>query len=244
MPRFYFHLFDGSPCIDDEGLELADAAAARSAALQSARSIMGHDIFKGTLSLRGSVNIADESGEVFDWITFSEAVELETSNRMAGGPDPIAALDRTAEASPTADGTRAVRANWSLQALLLRPQLVGLAAIAVAILAVVLPTLIRLAVDGAVSGTAFSPYLPFVLVSALLLRPAAAFATVLCSAIVADYFFMEPYFRLAVGADDLFGMAVFFMTSGMAILAVTSVRRLFAIRNTSAALMTPERKPG
>jgi hypothetical protein len=226
VPRFYFHLFDGQPCIDEEGLELANVPAARLAAVDAARSIMGHDIRKGRLPLGASISIADSSGEIIDWITFAEALADGAVQRMAAATGPTSAATGTVETSATAGGSRGIGDERSLPNLLLRPPLGGGVAFAVALLAVVLPTLVRLAVDGAVSGTAFSPYLPFVLLSALLLPSTATIAVVLSSAVVADFLFMEPYFRLAAAADDLFGIAVFLVTSGIAILAVRSVRLL------------------
>jgi hypothetical protein len=226
VPRFYFHVFDGAPCIDEEGVELADLAAARQAAVAGARSIMGHDLFDGKLPLQGSISVADASGEIVDWITFRDALGDEALQRISPAPDPTSAALRKVETSVRAVCSRGLVEKWSLQGLLQRPPLSGAGAGAIGLLAVALPTLIRLAVDGAVSRTIFSAYLPFVLLSAVLLPARAVIAVVLCSAIVADFLFMNPYFSLAVGAEDMFAIGLFLVTSGMVIIGIRSVRRL------------------
>ena len=53
---------------------------------------------------------------------------------------------------------------------LIMPLLTGRFALLCAMVAVALPTLVRAAVDGVVTGCEFTPYLPFVLVCAILLR--------------------------------------------------------------------------
>jgi hypothetical protein len=60
---------------------------------------------------------------------------------------------------------RAALARW-----LQGPPLAGWLALIVGLAAVWLPTVLRLAVNGVVTGCEFTPYLPFVLVCAILLR--------------------------------------------------------------------------
>jgi hypothetical protein len=108
---------------------------------------------------------------------------------------------------------RPLRGSWAL--------LSGLALIAV-------PTLIRASVDGSVSGSVFLPYFPFVLVSALLLKPAHAAVVALVSAAMADLLFMHPEFTLVAGPSDLFGAAVFLVSSALMITVVQAARSLIA----------------
>ena len=237
MPRFYFHLFDGDPCVDEEGLELDSLAAARRSAVNAARSILAHDLLKGEMPRRGSISIADASGEIMDWVTFDDILEDAAPKRGASATRVANAPVAMPETSATRGNSLGVLQEWSLRNLLLSAPLGGVAALAVALLAVILPTLVRWSVDSAVSGTAFSPYLPFVLLSALLIPPKAAVAVAIASAVVADFFFMEPYFSLGAGPDNLFGVAVFLVTSAIAIFAVRSVRQMFQERPLQPSLV-------
>jgi hypothetical protein len=53
---------------------------------------------------------------------------------------------------------------------LVRPPLAGRSALLAAVMAVALPSLIRFAIEGVLQGCEFTPYLPFVFLSAILLR--------------------------------------------------------------------------
>ena len=100
-----------------------------------------------------------------------------------------------------------------LKRVLLTPPLRGKWAWLVGLAAVAVPTLIRAAVQGSVSTGLFVTYIPFVLLVVLLLRPGVAALLVVTFAIVADFFFIEPYFALAAAANDLFGVGAFLITS-------------------------------
>jgi hypothetical protein len=80
-----------------------------------------------------------------------------------------------------------------------------------------MPTLIRVAVQGSVSSAVFLTYIPFVLVAAMVLRPLAAALIAIASVIVAEFFFIDPFFALGVGPNDLFGIAAFLATSALLI---------------------------
>ena len=43
MPRYFFHTREPSPMIDDEGIELADDAAARRAAIRFGGDLLSHE---------------------------------------------------------------------------------------------------------------------------------------------------------------------------------------------------------
>lgn len=92
------------------------------------------------------------------------------------------------------------------------------------IAAVAVPTLIRAAVQGLVTSGVFLTYVPFVLLAALLVTARHAAVIALASAAVADFFFMQPYFALAGGPNDLFGTGVFLITSALIIVIVQTVR--------------------
>src|SRR6188768_2090621 len=69
----------------------------------------------------------------------------------------------------------------------LEPSVTGYQALGLGILVVAIPTLIRAAVDGFVTGCEFSVYQPFVLVAAVFMHWRYAAAVALASIGVADY---------------------------------------------------------
>ena len=106
--------------------------------------------------------------------------------------------------------------------LLLRAPMGGMPALICGLAAITVPTLVRASVDGVVSGIAFSPYIPFVLVSALLLEWKYAAGVALVSSIVADMMFVDPRYVFIAGPTDVFGMSVFLVASAIAICVVRS----------------------
>ena len=72
------------------------------------------------------------------------------------------------------------------------PSVTGVKALVLGIAMVAIPTAIRAAVDGIVSGCEFSIFLPFVLVSAILMEWRYAAAVSLACVGLADYLFMAP----------------------------------------------------
>jgi hypothetical protein len=77
MPRFFFHVHDEADFIDEEGIELADAEAARAAALAGARALMCDQVKLGQLNLHHRIEVEDEAGGAVLSLTFAEAVEIE-----------------------------------------------------------------------------------------------------------------------------------------------------------------------
>jgi len=76
--------------------------------------------------------------------------------------------------------------------------LTGAAAYSCAVTAVAIPTAIRAALSGVVTGCEFTPYLPFVLIAAILLRWWLAAAVALTSvAIMGGVFQGSPFFQEA-----------------------------------------------
>ena len=111
-----------------------------------------------------------------------------------------------------------------LRKALQSPPLSGKVARRFCIAAIAVPTLIRAALHGLVTAGVFLTYVPFVLLAALLVTPRHAAVVALASAIVADFFFMQRYFALAAGPNDLFSIGVFLITSALIIAMVRTVR--------------------
>jgi hypothetical protein len=75
MPLFYFHTRGGAVEAEDlEGLELADAAAARATALRGARSIIASAVLEGRLPLGERIEVTDEAGRLVLTLPFADAV--------------------------------------------------------------------------------------------------------------------------------------------------------------------------
>lgn len=94
--------------------------------------------------------------------------------------------------------------------------------------AVALPTIIRAAIDGVVTGCEFTPYLPFVLFSALLLRWWHAAAVALASVAMLGGLFMGPPSEFLVSECFLSSAGIFFASSAIMIGTVILIRGVFA----------------
>ena len=80
MPRFYFHICNGDGFTEDEeGLELADEAAARSAALKSARDIMAAEMRAGELNPSSFIEVEDCDHALLFTLPFAEAYIVNQS---------------------------------------------------------------------------------------------------------------------------------------------------------------------
>jgi hypothetical protein len=77
MPRFYFHVYDEAVARDDEGLELADAEAARQTALAGARAMICDEVKAGCLKLHHRIEVEDAGGAPVLAISFGEAFRIE-----------------------------------------------------------------------------------------------------------------------------------------------------------------------
>ena len=110
---------------------------------------------------------------------------------------------------------------------LLVPSVTGVQAFGLAIVLIAIPTLIRAAVDGFVTGCEFSVYLPFVLVAAVFMEWRYAAIVALASVGLADYLFMtHPTFFS--GPCDIYVVAVFLIISTLIIALVGGIRAKFA----------------
>ena len=77
MPRYFFHLHNDIDVTDDEGRELADESAARSAAHDDARQMAGESVQHGHLNLDHFIEVADDEGRPLFRVTFREVVTIE-----------------------------------------------------------------------------------------------------------------------------------------------------------------------
>jgi hypothetical protein len=95
MPRFHIHVINETgEAYDEDGLELPNAEAARSEAVQGIRSILSHEVLEGLLNLRGRAEIFDAEGHLIYVIPFEHAVEVRST-----GEDDDRAPSRPAEGS-------------------------------------------------------------------------------------------------------------------------------------------------
>ena len=108
------------------------------------------------------------------------------------------------------------------------PIVTGWPALLCVIAAVALPTIVRVAVNGVVTGCEFTPYLPFVLISAILLGWKVAVAVALLSvALLGGLFFGSPH---AIHQGPCFQAAagVFLASSALMLGIVAFARRIVA----------------
>ena len=77
MPRYFFHVRDGSGLAEDEeGRELPNVESARAEAIKGVRSIISDEVKRGLIDLRGDITVTDKDGVALLLLEFEEAVEL------------------------------------------------------------------------------------------------------------------------------------------------------------------------
>lgn len=77
MPRFYFHVHNDIDAKDEQGITLADLAAAKQAAIEGARAMMAEHVTKGRpVTLHHRIDVADESGKVLASLPFRELITI------------------------------------------------------------------------------------------------------------------------------------------------------------------------
>ena len=79
MPRYYFHIYDDAFFRDDDGMDFADAPAARAAALAGARAMICDQVEKGRLNLHYRIEVECEEGNSILTLLFGDAIEIETA---------------------------------------------------------------------------------------------------------------------------------------------------------------------
>ena len=108
------------------------------------------------------------------------------------------------------------------------PLLSGWMALFGGIIAVGIPTSVRAAISGVVTGCEFTPYLPFVLLSAIILGWRAALLVTLASVGVLGGLFAGPTNHLVTEACFLSSAGIFLTSSALIIGTVVLVRHAFA----------------
>jgi len=77
MPRFHFHVFNGTgETRDEEGVVLPDLETARREALSGIRSILSEEIARGMVDFAGTVRITDDQDRHLLDVPFLMAVEI------------------------------------------------------------------------------------------------------------------------------------------------------------------------
>jgi hypothetical protein len=109
-----------------------------------------------------------------------------------------------------------------------QPFVTGQLALACGIGAVVIPTILRFSVNGVVTGCELTPYLPFVLLSAVVLRWWQAGAVALASATLFSGLFVGSLTKILNSTCTITSVGMFLAASAMIILIVVAVRQLAA----------------
>jgi hypothetical protein len=78
MPLYFFNLFNDDVTMDNEGVELADAAAARVHALGEARAMAADSVLQGHFTGSHRIDFVDEDRKAVGTVRFDEAVEIRS----------------------------------------------------------------------------------------------------------------------------------------------------------------------
>lgn len=114
----------------------------------------------------------------------------------------------------------------SLTNMLLAPSIRGIPAALCVLLTAGVPSAIRAAADGFVSGCELTIYLPFVLLAALFLGWRHAVATALLSVLFAEFVVMGPHHSFLSSACSIYSLSVFAGASAVLITTVQGLRSL------------------
>lgn len=110
------------------------------------------------------------------------------------------------------------------------------------LLAVMTPSLIGASVQGVVTEVSLMLCIPFVLFSAIILGWRYAVLVALASALVFNFWFIQPLHQIHVGPTGVFSLTSFLIVSAMLIAFVEAVRQLVQVSTQSARLQSV--KPG
>jgi hypothetical protein len=86
MPLYYFNVYNDDTTIDDEGVELADAHAARAYAVKATRALAAETVLHGHLAGHHRVEYVDANQNPIGEVRFDDAVDIR--------PDPSFPLSR------------------------------------------------------------------------------------------------------------------------------------------------------
>lgn len=85
MPRYYFHIHNGTGLTpDEEGQELSGPDEAHDAALAGIRSILADELEGGEIDLDGRIEITNGDGAAERTVPFGEAVEVRQPGKKSG----------------------------------------------------------------------------------------------------------------------------------------------------------------
>lgn len=104
----------------------------------------------------------------------------------------------------------------------------GRLALLCAILLVALPTAVRAAVHGSVTGCEFTPYLPFVFLAAIMIGWWQAGLVALASVAILGGLLVGPPSQFLNDACALSAAGIFLASSAVIIIIVTAIRHIFA----------------
>lgn len=110
--------------------------------------------------------------------------------------------------------------------LMLAPPASGWKALSYGVLLVALPTAIRLALSPFIDRLPFFPYVPFVILAAILLEWKYAAAVAFACWVVADLLFIQPLYQVGFGPYQLTGFLIFFMSAALVIGTAEAARRV------------------
>ncbi len=80
MPRYFFHVCNGTGFIEDEeGQEAPDAEAAREIAIKEARLLMAEELRDGVMHLASFIEVQEEGRAEGFVVPFVDAVEIRSS---------------------------------------------------------------------------------------------------------------------------------------------------------------------
>ena len=77
MPRYFFHFHNDIDTFDEEGLELANDAAARTQAIAEARAIAADSVRHGSLDLNHRIEVVTADGGGVQVVRFGDALRLK-----------------------------------------------------------------------------------------------------------------------------------------------------------------------
>jgi hypothetical protein len=77
MPRYFFHVCNGTGLVEDEeGQEIADEETARTIAVKEARELMSEEMRAGELNVASFIEVQNEKGEYLFTLQFEDAFRL------------------------------------------------------------------------------------------------------------------------------------------------------------------------
>jgi hypothetical protein len=76
VPRFFFHLYDDTVALDEEGKELPTQEKARQEAVMNARHLACAEVLDGHLGLNHRIEVTDTNDTLVATVHFKDVVKL------------------------------------------------------------------------------------------------------------------------------------------------------------------------